>query len=425
MSFQKAARAMRAQLYVPNRPMTNPAQQLLSEDPLQERIDGELVECLVNPGARVLPAGALGLHQGQTRKLEVTRRHNPTQAYRLIDGFERIEVKHDGILWGYVYLGLILPRVWTTGPAVYQEPNEESARRVMIKKLFKPVVDMQLGLGSKENPYKEVMRMKHFARLHRQGRRGGGFRRAEPDYGLVQDAYENDRVLGCIDALCDERYLYIITPFCEGGSLKQHIPVRPTANASAEARARNMYMQMLDNIEYLHRRGICHRDVDPSNFLVRGDGRVLLADFAMSFRYTHGFMKPMGKIGKAPYCPPEAQSPADPFSALQCDIWGCTISLFHLFSGQPLYEKPVAKDSIFKYAIMARGLSPEYTNEEVVQAIEEAEEVDLVRLIQTSQTVLTLRPELLKLLSGVLALAPADRWTLARIRECDWMRMPL
>ena len=43
--------------------------------------------------------------------------------------------------------------------------------------------------------------------------------------GFVEDAYANDHVLGCVDALVtiDNKYVYIISPYCARDSLMQQI----------------------------------------------------------------------------------------------------------------------------------------------------------------------------------------------------------
>mmetsp|Transcript_285 Transcript_285/g.415 ORF Transcript_285/g.415 Transcript_285/m.415 type:complete len:146 (-) Transcript_285:430-867(-) len=145
----------------------------------------------------------------------------------------------------------------------------------------------------------------------------------------------------------------------------------------------------------------------------------------MSFRYTHGLMNHVGAIGKAPYCPPEALQRGHPFWAMQCDLWACTITLWNLISGQRLYLLPIPADIIFRYTIMAGGLSPEYTNGLVERVIQETGAREFISLTQISQTILTLSPQLLDLLSGVLALRPPNRWTLEQIRGCEWMNMAL
>jgi serine/threonine protein kinase len=146
----------------------------------------------------------------------------------------------------------------------------------------------------------------------------------------------------------------------------------------------------------------------------------------MSFRIpTSGLVNYIGAIGKPPYCPPEALQGGHAFWARQCDMWACTITLWNLVTGLRLYCWPNPSDLIFRYAIMAQGLSPQYTNEFVERVLEETGPTEFIIIAQISQEILTLSPELLELFHGVLAMSPNDRWTMEQVLACDWMTMPL
>ena len=45
-----------------------------------------------------------------------------------------------------------------------------------------------------------------------------------------------------------------------------------------------LFYQMARAIHYLHMKGICHRDIRPSNFLIDLRGRLFLSDFGSSKR---------------------------------------------------------------------------------------------------------------------------------------------
>jgi eukaryotic-like serine/threonine-protein kinase len=171
-------------------------------------------------------------------------------------------------------MGVILPR---REDLIYEEPMDDArAQRVAIKRLNLRVVLTELQNGSREDPFKEIYRM--------------------------QTIGDNQHVIGIVEALQDEHYLYIITPWCEGGSLMNHIRLAP-GQLSVDQQARILFEQILEDLYYLNRiNGICHRDIKPGNFLISGNGRVLLSDLAMSFQMPPGgLVNHIGQFGTPPY----------------------------------------------------------------------------------------------------------------------------
>lgn len=247
----------------------------IPQDPLPEQINPIIHEGVANPQIWVVSQGAV--RAGPVfRQVFLCRRNQSRQAYQIIQppAFQPVELRHGGPVWGYLFMGVIIPR---RQDLIYEEPMDDAhAQRVAIKRLDLQVVRMELANGSREDPFKEVFRM--------------------------QTIGDNQHVVGIIEALQDERYLYIITPWCEGGSLLNHIPLVP-GQLSVDQQARILFEQILEDLVYLnHVHSICHRDVKPGNFLVSGEGRVLISDLAMSFRMPPGGMvNHIGQFGTPPY----------------------------------------------------------------------------------------------------------------------------
>ena len=361
-----------------------------------ERIDPVIHICDYNSEIRVVPENG---GPWFTQRAFVVRQQNPGQAYALVPGAECKELRHGGPVWGYLFIGYILP--YNPGSMLFEHPTEETVQRVAIKILYKSVVDSERERGSAEDPYREIYRM--------------------------QTIGDNHHVLGCIEALCDENFLYIISPYCEQKTLAERLPL-------PEREAREVFAQMLEAVSYLHERNICHADIDPGNFFVKGDGRVLLGDLAMSFLIPpDGSVKHNRLFGKHPYWAPElCVKMRDPttgdvatiYSAQRRDLWACMATLFNLLTGENFCELPSWIDKKFNYCIQARALSNNPEMNLVQAALQDAGEVNL-DLSTLSQQILNMRPELLELFGNALAMNPDVRWTINEMQNCTWMTMAL
>jgi serine/threonine protein kinase len=291
-------------------------------------------------------------------------------------------------------MGIVIPR---RDDLIYEEPVDEyHAQRVAIKRLRLDVVNVELANGSREDPFKEIWRM--------------------------QTMGDSMHVVPIVEALRDNKYLYIITPWCEGGSLLDHIPLAP-GQLSVSAQARILFKQILEDLDYIHNQhGICHRDIKPANFLVSGNGRVLISDLAMSFRMPPGgIVNHIGQFGTPPYMVPEIAL-RSPFDGRKCDFWACVVTLYNLVTGLPyLYRFPRPDDILFRFCIMARGLSRDMNNELVQQVIQEASVEERASLSIVALYIRSMDLDLLELFERCLALSPDARWTSIDAAQSDWM----
>ncbi|KAL3914093.1 MAG: hypothetical protein SGARI_000312 [Bacillariaceae sp.] len=353
------------------------------QDPPPEQIDPEIHEGVANPQIWVVPQG--NAHAAPVfRQVFLCRRNHATRAYQIIQppAFQPVELQHGGPVWGYLFMGVIIPR---REDLIYVEPYDDAnAQRVAIKRLDLGVVHAELQEGSREDPYKEIYRM--------------------------QTIGDNIHVVGIIEALRDENYLYIITPWCEGGSLQNHIPLAP-GHLTVEAQARILFEQILEDLHY------------PGNFLVSGNGRVLMSDLAMSFVMPPGGMvNHIGLFGTPPYLVPEIAA-SRPFDGGLCDFWACVITLYNLVTGLPImYRLPRPDDILFRYCVMARGVSRDNQNELVQEIIQEATGDELATLSTIAQQVSMMSDDILELFENCLSLIPDHRWTAEQAGRSQWMR---
>ncbi|KAE8212991.1 hypothetical protein CF327_g3432 [Tilletia walkeri] len=98
--------------------------------------------------------------------------------------------------------------------------------------------------------------------------------------------------------------------------------------------AKNLSLQLLDAMSFIHRQEIIHLDVTPSNILLTRDFTIKVADFGIAARVgQEGDMRTYGTLGyTAPECLLGSTRPT-----FQIDVWstGCVIA--DLFIGLPLF----------------------------------------------------------------------------------------
>jgi serine/threonine protein kinase/ankyrin repeat protein len=99
--------------------------------------------------------------------------------------------------------------------------------------------------------------------------------------------------------------VFIVMEFVEGNSLERLLVHNPTLDRGW---ALDILAQIAVALDYAHKAGVVHRDIKPANILVRGDGRVKIADFGiakMTAGVTSGMTAAGVSVGSPAYMSPE------------------------------------------------------------------------------------------------------------------------
>jgi len=134
-----------------------------------------------------------------------------------------------------------------------------------------------------------------------------------------------------MDRLDGAPYYYIVMPFMEGGSLRartRHNPL-PLVDACRYLR------EIADALDYIHIKGIIHRDIKSSNVLLDSDDNCYLADFGIARTTSDATqLTSTGNVlGTVDYVAPELFEPdykADPRS----DFYSLGVLAFEMVTGQ-------------------------------------------------------------------------------------------
>jgi serine/threonine-protein kinase ULK/ATG1 len=85
----------------------------------------------------------------------------------------------------------------------------------------------------------------------------------------------NPHVLRGLSVISNDKFCYLITELCDGGSLKSYIK---TQGPLSEEKSLKLLMEILKGSCGLVGKGIIHRDLKPANILLH-NGQIKIIDF--------------------------------------------------------------------------------------------------------------------------------------------------
>ncbi|CAK76827.1 unnamed protein product (macronuclear) [Paramecium tetraurelia] len=147
----------------------------------------------------------------------------------------------------------------------------------------------------------------------------------------------------------------------------------------SESDAKELFKQLLSAIEYMHRNGICHRDLKPNNILcVENKNQIKVTDFNVN-------LKDREKIEMWTYTGTVAFSAPEIFSGegynQMVDMWSAGCILYSMLSGQLPFLSDYLNDLIEKI----KEAAIEFPNDLFEQVSEEAKDL-IIQLLQKDWT---------------------------------------
>lgn len=171
---------------------------------------------------------------------------------------------------------------------------------------------------------------------------------------------DHDKIVRYLGSSRDDKHLNIVLEYVPGGSIHQLLG---SFGKFEEELCKNFARQTLEGLEYLHGRGVIHRDIKGANILVSDVGMIKLTDFGISKKEeTHFLGGGTSQIqglhkkfyGTIFWTAPEVLNLAAPSS--KADIWsvGCLVVEMltggHPYSGfngiQAMYQASILVSSV-------------------------------------------------------------------------------
>lgn len=147
------------------------------------------------------------------------------------------------------------------------------------------------------------------------------------EYELLKNL-RHPYIIKVLDFISFPRGIALVMEYFPGSNLKLAVRHAPSRRLP-EAAARELFLKLIQAIDYLHRNNIIHRDIKADNILVSAQlDDLRLIDFNVAGLLTES----LTMTGTVEYMPPEVLRGHSPTAA--GDVWGAGLSLYLMLSGK-------------------------------------------------------------------------------------------
>jgi len=159
---------------------------------------------------------------------------------------------------------------------------------------------------------------------------------------------EHDNIVKCYEIYEDKNNIHFIFEYINGSELSSLFS--DTSNKSNTIfkinRSLEIFLQIIESIQYLHSKNIIHRDIKPENFLIfdlNGKFKIKLIDFGFAVSLKSDNESIFESVGSLPYISPEMI--LNKGYSYKTDIFSAGVVFFNLITGkQPFFGKDSTKN---------------------------------------------------------------------------------
>ncbi|ODV91114.1 hypothetical protein CANCADRAFT_26560, partial [Tortispora caseinolytica NRRL Y-17796] len=180
-------------------------------------------------------------------------------------------------------------------------------------------------------------------------------------------------VIHLVEVMQSERYIGIVLEYASGGELFEYILSHRYLKDPVACR---LFSQLVSAVDYLHSRGVVHRDLKLENILLDKHKNVLITDFGFAniFNYKDveaGFNESelmSTSCGSPCYAAPELVVSDSKYAGRKVDIWSLGVILYAMLAGYlPFDDDPNNPDGdnialLYNYITTTPLTFPEYIN---------------------------------------------------------------
>lgn len=170
-------------------------------------------------------------------------------------------------------------------------------------------------------------------------------------------------IIGLEEVLQNSKYIGIVLEYASGGEFYKYIQKKKRLD---EFKACKIFAELMSGVNYMHSKGLVHRDLKLENLLLDSNENLLITDFGFvnEFRRDHELMQT--SCGSPCYAAPELVVTTKPYKGRKADIWSCGIILFAMLAGYLPWDddpsNPKGDDipKLYHYITTTKLKFPEY-----------------------------------------------------------------
>lgn len=151
---------------------------------------------------------------------------------------------------------------------------------------------------------------------------------------------------------------YFSMEFLDGLDLRKRV-IASGGKLSVEETLQTMSV-VLDTLDYIHARGVIHRDISPDNIYLCKGGAIKLIDFGAAFAQSRDDLRKLQRVVKSGYAPPEQYlvgGDVGPWS----DLYACASTIYYCLTGvvPPESKQRVVSDTLVPPLQLGVNLPPD------------------------------------------------------------------